>query len=263
MGHIELAAPTVHIWYLRGTRSWLAYLLMGTEVREELKAKQLEKVIYFDANLVTWVDEDRRHEDLPNLEAEKNTEKDEVAQQRDVELARMLEDHENAIAELEKEGAKDDDLKARTKAFEKDQAVVREQYETELETLDRAFDEFGKMFARQIIDDEMLWRELVYRYGDYFEGGMGADAIKQLIERRSPRIDLQQLIVPPLHLRQPRQRQSSRVGERQGRGHPEVCIGDLVAHEPGSAFELGIEDGCVVPEFPLGLRQHGGVCLFV
>jgi DNA-directed RNA polymerase subunit beta' len=52
MGHIELAAPTVHIWYLRGTRSWLAYLLMGTEVREELKAKQLEKVIYFAANLV-------------------------------------------------------------------------------------------------------------------------------------------------------------------------------------------------------------------
>jgi DNA-directed RNA polymerase subunit beta' len=183
MGHIELAAPTVHIWYLRGTRSWLAYLLMGTEVREELKAKQLEKVIYFAANLVTWVDEERRHEDLPNLEAEKNTEKEEVAQQRDVELARMLEDHENAIAELEKEGAKDADLKARTKAFEKDQAIVREQYETELETLDRAFDEFGKMFARQIIDDEMLWRELVYRYGDYFEGGMGADAIKQLIER--------------------------------------------------------------------------------
>ncbi|MGH9043563.1 MAG: DNA-directed RNA polymerase subunit beta', partial [Acidimicrobiales bacterium] len=56
MGHIELAAPVVHIWYLRGTRSWLAYLLMGTEAREELKAKQLEKVIYFAANLVTFVD---------------------------------------------------------------------------------------------------------------------------------------------------------------------------------------------------------------
>ena len=62
MGHIELAAPVVHIWYLRGTRSWLAYLLMGTEVREELKAKQLEKVIYFAANLVTWVDEEQRHD---------------------------------------------------------------------------------------------------------------------------------------------------------------------------------------------------------
>ncbi len=65
MGHIELAAPVVHIWYLRGTRSWLAYLLMGTEPREELKAKQLEKVIYFAANLVTWVDDEKRHQDLP------------------------------------------------------------------------------------------------------------------------------------------------------------------------------------------------------
>ncbi|HXH56298.1 DNA-directed RNA polymerase subunit beta' [Iamia sp.] len=183
MGHIELAAPVVHIWYLRGTRSWLAYLLMGTEVKEELKAKQLEKVIYFAANLVTWVDEDRRHEDLPNLEAEKIAEREEIEQQRDVELARRLEDHEGEVAKLESDGAKDSDIKARLKAFDKDQAVIREQYDEELERLDRAFDEFQKLFARQILDDEMLWRELVYRYGDYFEGGMGADAIKQLIDR--------------------------------------------------------------------------------
>ena len=64
MGHIELAAPAVHIWYLRGTRSWLAYLLAGIEPKEELKAKMLEKVIYFAANLVSWVDEDGRHEAL-------------------------------------------------------------------------------------------------------------------------------------------------------------------------------------------------------
>ena len=70
MGHIELAAPAVHIWYLRGTRSWLAYLLMGTEPKEELKAKQLEKVIYFAANLVISVDEERRDEDLASLETE-------------------------------------------------------------------------------------------------------------------------------------------------------------------------------------------------
>ena len=69
MGHIQLAAPVVHIWYLRGTRSWLAYLLMGTEPKEELKAKQLEKVIYFAANLVTYVDEEKRHADLADLES--------------------------------------------------------------------------------------------------------------------------------------------------------------------------------------------------
>ena len=78
MGHIELAAPVVHIWYLRGTRSWLAYLLAGLEPKEELKAKQLEKVIYFAANLVTWVDEEKRHADLPNLQAELAEELDEI-----------------------------------------------------------------------------------------------------------------------------------------------------------------------------------------
>src|SRR3546814_3695877 len=83
MGHIELAAPVVHIWYLRGTRSWLAYLLMGTEPREELKAKQLEKVIYFAANLVTWVDEERRDEDRPNLEKEMLAEREAIEKERD------------------------------------------------------------------------------------------------------------------------------------------------------------------------------------
>src|SRR6186997_291999 len=140
MGHIELAAPVVHIWYLRGTRSWLAYLLMGTEVREELKAKQLEKVIYFAANLVVAVDDEKRDADLPNLEAE--------------------------VAELEKEGAKDADLKARQKQADKDLGLIRERYELELDVLQRAFDEFKDLFPRKIIEDEMLWRELEDRYGE-------------------------------------------------------------------------------------------------
>jgi len=67
MGHIQLQAPVVHIWYLRGTRSWLTYLLMGLDPKEELKAKQLEKVVYYSARLVTYVDVARRAEDLKTL----------------------------------------------------------------------------------------------------------------------------------------------------------------------------------------------------
>ena len=59
--------------------------------------------------------------------------------------------------------------------------MIRERYEVELDVLERAFDEFKGLFSRQIIEDEMLWRELEDRYGEYFEGGMGADAIKALI----------------------------------------------------------------------------------
>ncbi len=181
MGHIELAAPVVHIWYLRGTRSWLAYLLMGTEAREELKAKQLEKVIYFAANLVTWVDNEKRHTDLPNLEAELQEELAEIERQRDLEIDRRFKGVEDEVAELEKEGAKDSEVKARQKAADRDVAQIRERAQLELELTQRAFDEFRDLFARKIIEDEILWRHLRDRYGEYFRGGMGADAIAQLI----------------------------------------------------------------------------------
>ncbi len=49
--------------------------------------------------------------------------------------------------------------------------------------MQRSFDEFRDLFARRIIEDEMLWREIQDRYGEYFEGGMGAEAIAQLIAR--------------------------------------------------------------------------------
>ncbi|HVX18352.1 MAG TPA: DNA-directed RNA polymerase subunit beta' [Acidimicrobiales bacterium] len=183
MGHIELAAPVIHIWYLRGTRSWLAYLLMGTEIREELKAKQLEKVIYFAANLVTWVDVDKRDADLANLEAELRGEKEAIEKEMEQELAQRWEELETEVAELENEGAKESDIKARQRAAEKDAAGIREQYEFELDLVQRTFDEFKDLFPRKIIEDEALWRELVDRYEEYFEGGMGAEAIKSLLDR--------------------------------------------------------------------------------
>ncbi len=183
MGHIELAAPCVHIWYLRGTRSWLAYLLMGTEPREELKAKQLEKVIYFAASLVTWVDEERRDEDLPNLEAEVVAERETIIKEMELRLAEEHEELEKELAQLESDGAKDTEIRARQRSADKDFASTREQYEMELDVLDRAWDEFKGLFGRQILEDELLWREMTDRWGDYFEGGMGADALAQLIER--------------------------------------------------------------------------------
>ena len=183
MGHIELAAPVVHIWYLRGTRSWLAYLLMGTEAREELKAKQLEKVIYFAANLVTWVDEDKRHEDLPNLEAELAEEISEIERRRDLEIDRRFKALEEELKELETQGARDAEVKARQRAAEKEIGVLRERADDEIELAKRALDELRGLHARKIIEDELLWRELQLRYSDYFEGGMGAEAIQRLIDR--------------------------------------------------------------------------------
>ncbi len=182
MGHIELAAPSVHIWYLRGTRSWLAYLLSGTEPKEEFKAKQLEKVIYFAANLVVTVDVDQRHEDLQSLEADYLVEREEINKELELELAECHTELENEVRKLEKGGAKDAEIRKRQKDAEKDLTGIRERYEEEFDLLERVWDEFRTLHARQIVEDEELWRELEDRYGDYFTGGMGAEAIKMLID---------------------------------------------------------------------------------
>ncbi|MFZ8877508.1 MAG: DNA-directed RNA polymerase subunit beta', partial [Ilumatobacteraceae bacterium] len=180
MGHIELSAPVVHIWYLRGTRSWLAYLLAGLEPREELKAKQLEKVIYFAANLVTWVDEDKRHEDLTSLEAEYLEERNEIEKERDRAIDSRYKELESEAEIAEAEGV---DQKKLKRDAEKEIESLRERYETELDLVERAWDEFKSLHSRKIIEDELLWRELTDKYSDYFEGGTGADAIKSLIDR--------------------------------------------------------------------------------
>ena len=183
MGYITLAAPVVHIWYLRGTRSWLAYLLAGLEPKEELKAKQLEKVIYFAANLVTWVDEDKRHADLSNLEAEYLEERDAIRKELELAIDRRYKELEDDAAKSEADGASSADARKIKTTAEKEIASIRERYEMELDLLQRTWDEFKSLHSRLILDDELLWRELRDRYGDYFEGGTGADAIKALIDR--------------------------------------------------------------------------------
>ena len=188
MGHIELAAPVVHIWYLRGTKSWLAYLLMGTEAKEELKAKMLEKVIYFAANLVTRVNEEERTADLPELEKELALDIDKIEKARDLNIDRKFKQLEDELAELEREGAKDADLKNRQKLVEKEIASIRDKATEEIDLLKRCMDEFKSLHSRKIIEDEMLWRQLRINFGDYFEGGMGAETILSLIDQ----IDLDQ-----------------------------------------------------------------------
>ncbi len=182
MGHIELAAPVVHIWYLRGTRSWLAYLLGGLEPRDEIKAKQLEKVIYFAAWLVSSVDVDKRHADMTELEEVLVEDKEQLIKNRERDLKQRQKDAEAELKELEKSGAKDADVRARQKLIDKDLTTITERYGKELDLIQRAHDTFCKMHSRMIVEDEELWREVKDRYGEYFVGGTGAESIKSLID---------------------------------------------------------------------------------
>ena len=69
MGHIDLAAPVSHIWFFKGVPSRIGYLL-------DMAPKELEKILYFAASIVTWVDQEARWRDLPKLEGEMQAELD-------------------------------------------------------------------------------------------------------------------------------------------------------------------------------------------
>ena len=61
MGHIDLAAPVSHIWFFKGVPSRIGYLI-------DMAPKELEKVLYFAASIVTWIDEEARTKDMGKLE---------------------------------------------------------------------------------------------------------------------------------------------------------------------------------------------------
>ena len=143
----------------------------------------LEKVIYFAAHLVSWVDEEGRHENLGNLEAEYLEERDAIMKEMELAIDRRFKELEETAAEAEKEDAKAADLKKIQKEADKEVEGIRERYEIELDLIARTWDEFRTLHARKIIEDEMLWREMRDKYGEYFEGGTGAEAIKSLIDR--------------------------------------------------------------------------------
>ena len=66
MGHIDLAAPVSHIWFFKGVPSRIGYLL-------DMAPKELEKVLYFAASMVTWVDDEARERDLEQARRTRST----------------------------------------------------------------------------------------------------------------------------------------------------------------------------------------------
>ena len=175
MGHIELAAPVTHIWYFKGVPSRLGYLL-------NLAPKDLEKVIYFAAYMITEVDEEGRHEDLPSLQNEIDLEKQDVERKRDQDIEARAKRLEEDLAQLEAEGAKADAREKLRKSAEREMAQIRRRADQELERLETIWDRFKNLKVGDLEGDEMLYRELQARYGIYFKGYMGAEAIQKRLE---------------------------------------------------------------------------------
>jgi DNA-directed RNA polymerase subunit beta' len=171
MGHIELAAPVTHIWYFKGVPSRLGYLL-------DLAPKDLEKIIYFAAYMVTWVDTEARERDLQSLEARISVEKQHLEQRRDSTIEERHRKLEADLAELEEQGAKGDARRKVREGAEREMRQLRDRAQREIDRLDEVWNRFKNLKVQDLEGDEMLYREMRDRFGKYFRGGMGAQAIQ-------------------------------------------------------------------------------------
>ncbi|MGW2849323.1 DNA-directed RNA polymerase subunit beta', partial [Streptomyces sp. NPDC001274] len=175
MGHIELAAPVTHIWYFKGVPSRLGYLL-------DLAPKDLEKVIYFAAYMITFVDEERRTRDLPSLEAHVSVERQQIENRRDADLEARAKKLETDLAELEAEGAKADVRRKVREGAEREMKQLRDRAQREIDRLDEVWSRFKNLKVQDLEGDELLYRELRDRFGTYFDGCMGAAALQKRLE---------------------------------------------------------------------------------
>jgi DNA-directed RNA polymerase subunit beta' len=110
MGHIDLAAPVSHIWFFKGVPSRIGYLL-------DIAPRELEKVLYFAASIVTAVDVEKREADVADLEDKVKSESEQIYVERDEALAALeqrLQRRRDYFAKgKEKDFDEDDDFWAR------------------------------------------------------------------------------------------------------------------------------------------------------
>jgi len=158
MGHITLATPVAHIWFLRGTPSAMG-LLLGMTV------KNLERVAYFASYVIKSVDTEKRDQLMADREATCNAAREAIklryeqeAQKPDANVRALAEMRTKELAELEQEF---------------------EQFKTQV-----------SMLEKLALVSEGDYRNLPDELRSIVRVGMGGAALEELLSE----IDLKQLI---------------------------------------------------------------------
>ncbi|MCR9035765.1 DNA-directed RNA polymerase subunit beta' [Olsenella sp. TM06-36] len=169
MGHIELAAPVSHIWYFKSPASFPMSRLL------DMKSKDLEKVLYFASYVITDVDTEAREADADDLKEELAADLEELDAERDDQIERLKEQGQATGDEFDDvEPLSEEEVRAGI-------ADLEEEYEEEKALRREAYEQFMQLEKRQLISDEALFSELKRYYGIYFKGGMGAEAVRELL----------------------------------------------------------------------------------
>ncbi|MBI4089806.1 MAG: DNA-directed RNA polymerase subunit beta', partial [Candidatus Kerfeldbacteria bacterium] len=170
MGHIGLAAPVSHIWFLRGVPSKIGLCL-------DMSVQDLEKVIYFANFIVTKVDENLRQEMLKQIEAESEAKKKQI----EAEFARQQQEIKQSHVKSDAKASKE---KLNEKKIEEDLAAASELKLQQLKTLQDAVELAKKELkgiAKYQIVTEQQYQDLSLKYGHVFTASIGADAVYKLL----------------------------------------------------------------------------------
>ena len=144
-----------------------------------------------------------------------------------------LEALEEELGRMEEGGAKSQEINARKKEVDREIKDRQERNDREVELIEEAYDTFRKFKPKDLVESEQLWREIFFRYDEYFEGGMGAEAVKALLHR----LDLdEEMVILNSHLdsgsAQKRQRATQRMKVvkpfSEGQNRPEDMILETV-----------------------------------
>ena len=170
MGHIKLAVPVAHIWFLRGVPSRIGLIL-------DLSVQDLEKVVYFASYIITKVDEEARGNTIEQIESEYKSKKKEIEGKYEVLIAKAKA-HKDP-----KDSKKDPDVVQA--GIDAEVTRLGEAAKKEMDNLqnirDLARNELKSIKKFQIIS-ELEYRDLSLKYGPVFEAGIGAEGVKGLLE---------------------------------------------------------------------------------
>lgn len=169
MGHISLAVPVAHIWFLRSVPSRLGLVL-------DLGVQELERLVYFAAYIITSVDEEARANTLEQIESEFKSKKKEIESRYETLLAKTR-------TQLEQELKGDADVKGAK--IDAELTAIKDMWSQEILNLesirDQARSELKSIKKMQIIS-ELAYRDLSLKYGQVFTAGIGAEALESLLE---------------------------------------------------------------------------------
>ncbi len=172
MGHIELKSPCTHIWFLRGISSKIGLIL-------DIGMQALERVVYFASFVVTDVDEDLKMATLDQIKQEYKQKKKQI----ESEYSKQVVEIKNTKAKLIHEGK--DKKNADDIVLSKIDALTQAK-EERMEKLSSTFSTTQKELKDLkplLIISENVYQNLSLKYGHIFEAGIGAEAIKNLLER--------------------------------------------------------------------------------